>query len=222
MLRTINNTTYLKLGNDLFFFHVDETTCQRMNAHQLFKNLKRIHIFFTKESGIEIKSVAQLISYCYHEVFMQDGEKIALYCPKKEICEELRLQQVSTGWYNFFINLWDEIIVDGLEKPVEYMFYEDNVNISTQHMQQWDVEFVVPKQFSLYCCTNHPENPISRGIIYDYIYFMLHDKKEYEVLQKLTERNLSLRDHSYIVSLTDAIDEEEVIERGFHITTKEE
>lgn len=228
MFKRKKDDAYLSLGSELFLFDLTEKLCNFLLTSDWLKDQTAIHIFLTDNSDKTVYNLTRFIPYLYNNIFEQNASRINLYYPEPQIVDDLRLHQVSTQWYNFFVNLWDEIIVDGLEEPIEYMFYKQEMNQmyllqpNSHKKSAYSLEMVSPRQFYLYYCVGDLKDMLLRGTQYDSICVKITGEQQYKALLQNTEANVQQRKKIVLIVQTDEVEEQDILADGFLTDTEEE
>ncbi|WP_167958945.1 MBL fold metallo-hydrolase [Anaerosporobacter faecicola] len=181
-----NTSAYFELGSELFLIDVGEDVFPKTIENHLFDQKTRVNIFITHLHSDHVGSLGTLLAYLYINVFGQDRSKICVYFPSEALKELLELQGVTEEVYTFYVNLWDELYVDGYQREVEYNFeagkhtpyldYKKNENC-------YHITFSQKKEFCFYysgdtCEFNHQ---LSNPYAYDWIYHEVTMIKSAEV-----------------------------------------
>ena len=191
MIKLMNQTSFMTLGSELLVFDCHEGTVEELIGVLKKKKINKIHIFACSTRKSEVQEIAAVITACRELELRQ----ISLYYPDSSICDELILQGVSAEWYNFFVNLWDEIMVEGYEKSLEYMFYEEESKVAI-----WGLEFEMSNEFFIYYSPWNPNSMIARGTMYDQVYCRIASKSEYEALCLSQQQNPETYQRFHIIS----------------------
>lgn len=170
-----NNSAFFELGTELFIFDVGGDVFDKLLKFGILEKKTRIHIFITHLHCDHVGGLGVLISYLYYAIFPAEPSRICLYFPSKAIIELLSLQGVSPSWYTYYPNRWDEMEVDGLEKPFEYCFentpHVDELNYKGENTC-FSIQLHAPHHFCLYYSgdTNQFADCLNQIQNYDYIY----------------------------------------------------
>ena len=210
-LELVNQTAFMVLGEDLFLLDCHEGTMDELVEILNKEKVKKIHIFICSKRKSEIQEVAAVITTCRTLQLCN----ISLYYPECNICEELRLQGVPDEWYNHNVNLWDEIMVEGYVRSLEYMFYEEEPQIP-----MYGIELEMQENFLLYYSPWSPSDVIARGTLYDEVYCRIHSEGEYESLCMNQKQNPELYQRFHIISSIQEVSEERVTIDHFSVVER--
>jgi len=216
--------TYLELGTEVFIFQVNEDLYCRICDDGLWSDKTKYNFLLTNPSKKELHVLAALITQ-NKDTWVQKGYcKVNVYSPVPEVQQYLDLQDVKKEWYNFFINLWDELNVDGIEKLAEYTFIEvmqGEKNSERYEFGQYAIELFVPDTF-LVCYSDGVDSTVfERTAVYSDIYIKIHSLEEYQHLVKLTEGFRSRRGKIHLILQGNETQECNIIEDGFCKVAKE-
>ena len=204
---------FLELGTEIFIFQINRKLAEQIVEEKLWCEKTRVNFFLISPDTDELRILGNLIREMKEEWYKNRCSKVNVYSPSQNVCNELGLQGLSNEWYNFYINLWDELMVDGMEKQLEYTFIE--LNSTTSQFGQYAVELFVQDEFSVCFSVEADRQIFERTAVYSDIYMAIHTYEDYQKLHQLTEGDQSRRKRIYLnvaEALTDACD---VMKDGF-------
>lgn len=228
-----NNSAYMELGTELFIFDCGVDVFSKLQAGNLFEGKTRVNFFITHLHCDHAGGLGVMIAYLKYMVFHGDASRICVYFPSKSMEELLRLQGLDEQWYTLYMNRWDELAVDGMEKTLEYSFEE------ASHTEELDyegnnncfsIEMSMADEFAIFYSgdTNFFAEKLKNIHNYDAIY---HEVTGYEEAtrhlsySKLLEatKDFTKEDRKKIVlmHLDDGFDVERAKKDGFSIAEKE-
>lgn len=208
MIKCMNQTPFMTLGSELLVFDCHEGTVKELISFTREKKIAKIHIFASSTRKEELQEIAAVITACKQL-------EISLYYPDSSVCQELILQGVPTRWYNFFVNLWDEILIEGYEKSLEYMFYEEKSMVPI-----WGVEIEMQNNFLIYYSPWNCTNIIARGTWYDSIYCRISSEKEYETICISQQQNPEIYQRVHIIRDTKELTQQQIESDHFTIVER--
>lgn len=224
-----NNSAYLELGTELFLFDVGENVLEKLVHLQLLEKKTRVNIFITHLHGDHVGGLGTLIFYLYYKVFEQNKNKINVFFPSESIVEYLALQGVLSNYYTFYINRWDDLIIDGYEKTMEYIFeetiHDENLNYKGK-VNTFSVEMNLKDSYSFYYSgdTSEYKTRLKNLWNFDYVYHEVTSNNGVTVhlsYDKLLEdtKYFSLKDKKKIIlmHLDTDFDVERALKDGFNV-----
>ncbi len=224
-----NTSAYMKLGSELIFIDMGESSFARAKEAGILKDVTKVHIFITHLHSDHIGSLGSMIAYLYYGMFKMDSSKICVYFPSQEIEKLLMLQGVTKNWYTFFINKWDELVIGGGKEYTEYIF-EENLHTTDLDVDGksncYSIELSVPNVGRFYYsgdCVGFKER-LKGNYEFDYIYHEVtsHDNPvvhtSYKSLLEDT-KNLSKerKEKIYLMHLDEGFDKAKARKDGFSI-----
>lgn len=229
-----NTSAYFELGTELFLIDVGEDVFSKVVKKELYKGKTRVNIFITHLHGDHTGSLGTMIAYLYMCVFACDASKVCIYFPSEAIKEYLSLQGVSEKWYTLYVNLWDDLYIDGMEKHPEYSFEPANHTEGLDYKGQnncYSIEFCQKDKFSFYYSGDTCEfkEKLLNTYAYDAIYHEVTAVKEasvhtqYDQLVELTKDLLEdQRKKITLMHLDNDFNEEKALADGFSVAQIEE
>lgn len=229
-----NNCAYMELGTELFLFDLGEDVFQKLIDFGLFEKKTKVNIFITHLHGDHVGGLGTTIAYLYYKVFHQDKSKINVYFPSNSITELLELQGVSKERYTFYINRWDELIIDGYPKSPEYIFDEANHSKSLDYFNKtntFSIEFIIPEGEAFYYSgdTNEYKERLKNLWNFNYVYHEVTMNKEVKAhlsYDKLLEATKDLpkseKKKIILMHLDEDFDEEMAKGDGYSVATNME
>lgn len=224
MIQYIGTCPYFELGTESFICGVDQQVYQSLSQNQWWKDRTRINFFLVNPSEQEISILGQIIKEIDSDCCQMGSSRINVYTPVSEVNDDLGLQGISSRCYNFYVNLWDELTVGGIEKTVEYTFMELETRKCGHIMGrgvEYAIEVSVPDEFSVCYCASVDPVVFERAAVYSDIYLKVGDIEEYQKLLWLTEGDRSRRKRIYLALQDDSLQECNIHEDGFCIVTEE-
>lgn len=224
-----NTSAYIKFGSEIVFFDMGEDVFSKAKNKGLFENVSKVHIFITHLHSDHMGSLGTAIAYLYYGLFNKDNSKICVYFPSTRLGELLEMQGVTQSWYTFYINRWDEIFVDSIDKNPEYVF-EENEHTSALDVDGksncYSIELNIPGKGNLYYsgdCAGVKDR-LKRRWNYDYIYHEVTSYKDipvhtsYDELIETTKGiSSSKKKRIFLMHLDEEFDKEQAIKDGFSI-----
>ena len=229
-----NTSAYIKFDREIVFIDMGEDVFAKAKNKGLFENISKAHIFITHLHSDHAGSLATAIAYLYYGVFGMDNSKICVYFPSSRLVELLEMQGVTQSWYTFYINRWDEIFVDSMDKYPEYVF-EENEHTNTLDVDGksncYSIELNIPRKGSIYYsgdCSGVKDRLKGRWN-YDYIYHEATSYKDVlahtsynEILDATKGITSSKKKKIFLMHLDEGFDKEQAIRDGFSIAKIED
>lgn len=229
-----NNSAYMELGTELFIFDCGVDVFSKLQDGNLFEGKTRVNFFITHLHCDHAGGLGVMIAYLKYMFFNGDSSRICVYFPSKSMEELLRLQGLDEEWYTLYVNRWDELVVDGMDKVLEYSFEEARHTGELDYEGKnncFSIEMSVADEFTIFYSgdTNFFAEKLKNIHNYDAIY---HEVTGYEEATrhlsygKLLEatKNFTKEERKKIVlmHLDDDFDVERAVADGFSIAKVEE
>lgn len=217
----------MELGAELFLLGFYSGTAKAVYDGKLLEGKSKVHIMLQESKLEEMDELARFIQDMALHHFQKQSQRILIYSPNDEICKELSLRQVSSEWYNFYVNLWDELTIDGQEEPMEYMFYTNpemgrvSYAIELQMPREFSPRELSPRELSLCYCNTAVDTIIDRVGIDTPVYYVIKTREEYEMLRHVAAKSGKARDCFYLILQEHIVSVEEMERDGFKEATQE-
>lgn len=228
-----NNSAYIKFGSEIVFFDMGEDVFAKAKNMGLFEKVTRVHILITHLHSDHVGSLGTAIAYLYYGLFKMDKSKICVYFPSERIVELLQIQGITQDWYTFYINKWDELFIDGMEKNPEYAFDEnihtDALNVNG-NSNCYSIELNMPDKGSVYYSGDcgGVKDRLKNGWNYDYIFHEITGFKDVkvhtyygELLELTKELSASKKKRICLMHMDENFDKEQAIKDGFSVAKAE-
>lgn len=228
-----NNSAYIKFGREIVFFDMGEDVFAKAKNKGLFDNITRVHVFITHLHSDHVGSLGTAIAYLYYGEFKMDKSRICVYFPSEKLVELLKIQGVTQDWYTFYINRWDELFIDSMDKYPEYAF-EENEHTKALDVDGksncYSIELNIPNKGSVYYsgdCGGVKER-LKNKWNYDYIYHEVTSFKDVKVHTQYEELLESVKGLSpakkkriCLMHMDEEFDKEQAIKDGFSVARAE-
>lgn len=228
-----NNSAYMELGTELFIFDCGIDVFSKLQSSGLLEGKTRVNFFITHLHCDHAGSLGVFIAYLKYMVFDGDVSRICVYFPSKAIEDLLRLQGLDEQWYTLYVNRWDELEVDGIEKILEYSFEDASHTEELDYEGQnacFSIEMSMNDEFTIFYSgdTNFFAEKLKDSYNYDLIY---HEVTGYEeakrhlsygkLLEATKDFTKEERRKIVLMHLDDRFDIERAKKDGFSIAEKE-
>lgn len=229
-----NNSAYMELGTELFIFDCGVDVFAKLQAGKLFEGKTRVNFFITHLHCDHAGGLGVMIAYLKYMVFHGDSSRICVYFPSKSMEDLLRLQGLDEQWYTLYVNRWDELVVDGMEKVLEYSFEEashtEELNYEGKN-NCFSIEMSMEDEFTIFYSgdTNFFAEKLKNIHNYDAIY---HEVTGYEeatrhlsyskLLEATKDFTKEERKKIVLMHLDDGFDVERALGDGFSVGKAEE
>lgn len=226
-----NNAAFLEWEKEVLLFDCGEDVYGKLLKYGLIENKSRYHIFITHLHSDHVGSLGSLIAYLYYVAFKGDKSRICVYFPTQALVDMLRLQGVEDEWYTFFMNRFDEVILDSMDKNMEYIFEENEHTKALDYKGQpgaYSIEISIKKNFSFYYssdCSIIKDRLISTKI-YDEIYHEVssiktpvHTSYE-ELVEAFKAFSPKEKKRIWLMHYDDEFDVERAIKDGFSVAQR--
>lgn len=213
MLKRMGQTVYLEFGDELIIIDCSNEIPNIISEISQETKIKKIHFFVCRLDQPCIEELSEAIKYC-HDYSVKQPLGIHIYYPSDNICEQLLLHQIPKQWYTFYINLWDDVYINGYENPLQYIYYKEDELDNEKSV--WGLEFEVKDQFFIYYSAINPIPMVTRGVLYDRVYCRVTEEDKYQSLCDEKKVNESLYERFYIISDTEKVSAERIVQDHFH------
>lgn len=207
---------YTEIANEIFIPVSEVSIKELQKDFELFHNKQAIHLFLLEYTNQVIDEVSRLIL----SLDQKSNKNINLYCPRQEIFQKINLHQKINPSYNYLVNLWDEITLNDLEQPLEYMFYEAN-GVFQRKTDCLALELHVPKQFTVCYCVGGVDHVYERVSVNTTIYCCIRYIEEYQHLCEVVV-DQGFRKRLYLIFCGELMKRDQVEKDGFHYMAVEE